>query len=67
VLTLWHNGGTGGYRSFVGFLPGSRVGAVVLSNSGNDVDPVGMALLKALYEARRLQDDGPGQHPAGQG
>src|SRR3954469_24060710 len=53
VLTLWHNGGTGGYRSFVGFVPGSHVGAVVLSNSANDVDPIGMALLKALHEARR--------------
>jgi CubicO group peptidase (beta-lactamase class C family) len=53
VLALWHNGGTGGYRSFVGFEPGSRVGVVVLSNSANDVDPIGMALLKALYATRR--------------
>ena len=55
VLALWHNGGTGGYRSFVGFVPGSRVGVVVLSNSANDVDPIGMALLKALDEASSFQ------------
>ena len=53
ATALWHNGGTGGYRSFVGFVPGSRVGVVVLSNSANDVDPIGMALLKALHEVRR--------------
>ena len=66
ATALWHNGGTGGYRSFVGFVPGSRVGVVVLSNSANDVDPIGMALLKALHEARRRQDDGSEQDSAGE-
>ncbi len=61
-LAQW---GTGGYRSFVGFVPGSRVGVVVLSNSANDVDPIGMALLKALHEVRRPQNDVPGHDPAG--
>ncbi|MCM3785043.1 beta-lactamase family protein [Neobacillus mesonae] len=28
----WHNGGTHGYMSFMGFLPGQAVGVVVLSN-----------------------------------
>ena len=55
ATALWHNGGTGGYRSFVGFVPGSRVGVVVLSNSANDVDPIGMALLEALIEASSFQ------------
>lgn len=48
---LWHNGGTGGYRSFVGFVAESRVGVAVLSNSANDVDSIGMSLLKCLHEA----------------
>ena len=48
-------GGPGGYRSFVGFVADSRVGVAVLSNSANDVDPIGMALLKALHEASRFQ------------
>jgi CubicO group peptidase (beta-lactamase class C family) len=30
---VWHNGGTGGYRTFVGFAPSRKVGVVVLTNS----------------------------------
>jgi hypothetical protein len=48
---LWHNGGTGGYRSFVGFVAETRVGVAVLSNSANTVDAIGMSLLKRLHEA----------------
>ncbi|MCW8124953.1 serine hydrolase domain-containing protein [Microbulbifer halophilus] len=29
---VWHNGGTGGFRSFVGFVPEQKRGVVVLSN-----------------------------------
>jgi CubicO group peptidase (beta-lactamase class C family) len=44
---FWHNGGTGGYRSFMGYDPKSRVGVVVLSNmmTGAGVDDIGMHLL----------------------
>ncbi len=44
---VWHNGGTGGYRSFVGFVPSTRVGVVVLSNTftPTGVDDIGMHLL----------------------
>jgi len=48
---LWHNGGTGGYRTFVGFVAETRVGVAVLSNSANGVDAIGMSLLKRLHEA----------------
>jgi D-alanyl-D-alanine-carboxypeptidase/D-alanyl-D-alanine-endopeptidase len=42
----WHNGGTGGYRSFMAFDPKSRVGVVVLSNAGTTagVDDIGWHL-----------------------
>ncbi|HKS25660.1 MAG TPA: serine hydrolase [Thermoanaerobaculia bacterium] len=42
-----HNGGTGGYRSFVGFDPKNRTGVVVLSNTSTDdgVDDIGRHLL----------------------
>ncbi|HEU5115160.1 MAG TPA: serine hydrolase [Isosphaeraceae bacterium] len=30
---IWHNGGTGGYRSFIGLLPEKNVGSVVLCNT----------------------------------
>jgi len=44
---IWHNGGTGGYRSFVGFNPKAGVGVVVLSNTftASGVDDIGMHLL----------------------
>src|SRR5262249_6834073 len=48
---LWHNGGTGGYRSFVGFVAETRVGVALLSNSANGVDAIGMSLLKRLHKA----------------
>ncbi len=45
---VWHNGGTGGYRSFVGFRPSTGVGVVVLSNTATEagVDDIGLHLLE---------------------
>jgi CubicO group peptidase (beta-lactamase class C family) len=42
---IWHNGGTGGYRSFIGFDPERDVGVVVLSNTNISVDDLGVTLL----------------------
>ena len=42
---VWHNGGTGGYSSFIGFDPASQVGVVVLSNTADSVDYLGFRLL----------------------
>jgi CubicO group peptidase (beta-lactamase class C family) len=44
---VWHNGGTGGYRSFVGFEPKTGVGVAVLSNTFTPagIDDIGMHLL----------------------
>jgi D-alanyl-D-alanine-carboxypeptidase/D-alanyl-D-alanine-endopeptidase len=44
---IWHNGGTGGYRSFMGFDPKSGVGVVLLSNTETPegVDDIGRHLL----------------------
>jgi hypothetical protein len=43
---VWHNGGTGGYRSFVGLVPSRKAGVVVLTNSGGEgADDIGMHLL----------------------
>ncbi len=44
---VWHNGGTGGYRSFMGFDPKSRIGVVVLSNTSTagGQDDLGQYLL----------------------
>jgi D-alanyl-D-alanine-carboxypeptidase/D-alanyl-D-alanine-endopeptidase len=42
---VWHNGGTGGYRSFLGFSADGRHGIVILANSANGVDDLGFAAL----------------------
>ncbi len=42
---VWHNGGTGGYRTFLGFDPDRRVGVVVLTNSARSADDIGFHLL----------------------
>lgn len=44
----WHNGGTGGYRSFAGFRPDRHDAVVVLSNQSRGVDLVGLRVLRSL-------------------
>lgn len=45
---IFHNGGTGGFRAFVGFSPESKTGVVVLaSNSAVNTDKLGFDLLGA--------------------
>jgi CubicO group peptidase (beta-lactamase class C family) len=48
---IWHNGGTGGFRSFLGFTADSRSGVLVLSNSTEDVDDLAIDLLRELAKA----------------
>ena len=48
VEVLWHNGGTGGFRGFVGFVRESGTGVVVLSNCARSVDPIGFRALEAI-------------------
>ena len=54
---IWHNGGTGGFRSFLGFTEDRRFGVVVLANAQASVDPLGARLLRAMA--------GAGQAPHG--
>jgi serine-type D-Ala-D-Ala carboxypeptidase/endopeptidase len=44
---IWHNGGTGGYRSFIGYDPKTRIGVVALANASTaaGVDDIGLHLL----------------------
>ena len=51
-----HNGGTGGYRSFMGYDPKARLGVVVLSNMSTavGVDDIGMHLLDASVPLAKL-------------
>jgi D-alanyl-D-alanine-carboxypeptidase/D-alanyl-D-alanine-endopeptidase len=48
---IWHNGGTGGFRTFIGYDPKNRVGVVALSNTSTatGVDDIGRHLLDAKF------------------
>jgi len=67
---VWMNGGTYGYRSFLGFDPKIRTGVVVLSNafrlsgalSGvGDIDDIGLHLLDARFPLNHQPNE---QRPA---
>lgn len=45
---VWHHGGTGGFRVFVGFIKDTQTGVVILSNSANAVDEMGFDLLEQI-------------------
>ena len=55
---LWHNGGTGGYCSYVGMVRDAGVAVAVLSNSANGVDDIGFGLLQHLYDAAPTPETG---------
>ncbi len=42
---IWHNGATGGYTTFTGFVKETGMGVVVLTNSSEGVDDIGFHLL----------------------
>ncbi|MBA4070918.1 MAG: serine hydrolase [Gemmatimonas sp.] len=46
---VWHNGGTGGYRSFTGYSEKTGEGLVVLANTANSVDDIGFHLLDPSF------------------
>jgi D-alanyl-D-alanine-carboxypeptidase/D-alanyl-D-alanine-endopeptidase len=45
---LFHNGATGGFRSFAGFVPATHTAVVVLSNSARSVDALGFRTLERI-------------------
>ena len=50
--TLWHNGQTGGYCSYLGFTPSTGTGVIVLTNSCINVDNLGVEILKLMQYNR---------------
>lgn len=48
--TVWHNGGTGGFRSWMGFHRERRVGVAVLANAEVSVDDLGLHLLDSKHK-----------------
>jgi CubicO group peptidase (beta-lactamase class C family) len=49
-LVTWHNGGTGGFSTFCGFIREKNIAVVVLANSEKNVTQPAMDLLKALNQ-----------------
>lgn len=47
---IWHNGGTYGFSSFCGFIKEKDCALIILSNSGSNVDAIGISLFKYLQE-----------------
>jgi CubicO group peptidase (beta-lactamase class C family) len=45
-VVIWHNGGTGGFFSFIGFTEDGRAGVAILSNTAESVDLLGIVLLQ---------------------
>jgi serine-type D-Ala-D-Ala carboxypeptidase/endopeptidase len=45
---LFQNGGTGGFRSFVAFVPATHTAVVVLANSARSVDALGLRILERI-------------------
>lgn len=46
---LNHNGGTGGFRTFIAVDKAQHIGVVVLANAGNDVDDIGFHTLNSNF------------------
>jgi CubicO group peptidase (beta-lactamase class C family) len=44
----WHNGGTGGYRTWIGFDAKAKIAAVVLGNSAIGYDDFGFELVAGI-------------------
>ena len=59
---ILHDGGTGGYHTFIGFDKKQHKGVVVLSNASNDIDDIGLHLLENQYPLARI--DPPREHKA---
>uniref|UniRef100_UPI003216B383 serine hydrolase n=1 Tax=uncultured Draconibacterium sp. TaxID=1573823 RepID=UPI003216B383 len=49
---VWHDGGTGGFMSFIGFTKDRKKGVVVLTNSNGFPDDIGFHLLNPKSELK---------------
>ncbi len=52
---IWHNGGTGGYRAFAGFVKETGRGVVLLTNSSTGSDDIGFHLLDSGSQLAEMQ------------
>jgi CubicO group peptidase (beta-lactamase class C family) len=50
---IWHNGGTGGFSTYLGFTEDQELGVFVLSNTSSDVNTLAVEILEALGKSPR--------------
>lgn len=65
INIVWHNGGTGGYRTFAGFDPDRKIGVVVLTNAVSDNDDIGFHILDPTAPLDSTRAQVPVQVPEG--
>ena len=53
-----HDGGTGGYRTFAGFVKEKGKGVVVMTNSDQSVNDIGLRLLSSTAKLRAIKKSG---------
>jgi hypothetical protein len=52
---VWHNGGTGGFRTFAGFVKDRKMGVVVLSNMNISADDIGFHILDNSSDLKEVK------------
>lgn len=52
---VWHNGGTGGFRSFVGFACAQKRGIILLTNTAQSIDDIGFHFLDAQIPLGKIK------------
>jgi len=52
---VWHNGGTGGYRTFAGYTPANKKAVVVLTNTSFDSDDIGRHILEPKWPLTKIE------------
>ena len=58
----WHNGGTGGYRSFIAFDAAQKTGVVLITNRATSLDTLGMSLLAGRRPPVMAPSTAPAEH-----
>jgi len=52
---VWHNGGTGGYRTFAGYTPATKKAVVVLTNTSFNSDDIGRHILEPKWPLIKIE------------
>lgn len=52
---IWHNGGTGGFRTFAGYEPEKKMAVVILTNSAVGADDLGFHLMDESIPLKKVR------------